>query len=137
MVSLQVQLDDETYSVVDAPAGDSVKDEPQGKTDEAAPSADAPETKRDGEEGEVTAADSDVDAEKKKDEEKIIVGMVCDMKNMYQKWDKHNRFTWTEEYPDDLEEAAENEQTVKYAILVRNSGFPISVFTLVYTAGIS
>jgi hypothetical protein len=62
--------------------------------------------------------DEDEDDE---DGPKVMIGMVCDRKNLYQKWDKHNRYTWSEEYPDDLEEAAENEQTIKYAILVRNS----------------
>lgn len=57
----------------------------------------------------------------KKEPAKVKVGMVCDRKNLYQKWDRYQRFTWSEEYPDGLEEAAENEQTMKYAILVRNS----------------
>jgi hypothetical protein len=61
------------------------------------------------------------DEEKEEEGEKIIIGMVCDTKNLYQKFDIHNRFTWTEKYPDDLEEAAENEETMKYAVLVRNS----------------
>ncbi|CAK7237270.1 hypothetical protein SCUCBS95973_009905 [Sporothrix curviconia] len=52
--------------------------------------------------------------------EKVVVGMECAQKNLYQKWDMHNRFTWTETYPEDLDEAAENEQTEKFAILVRN-----------------
>ncbi|KAH8879647.1 P-loop containing nucleoside triphosphate hydrolase protein [Thozetella sp. PMI_491] len=54
------------------------------------------------------------------EEEKVMIGMVCDTKNLFQKWDRHDRYTWTEEFPDDLEEAAENEQTMKYAMLVRN-----------------
>ncbi len=32
----------------------------------------------------------------------MIIGMICDTKNLYQRWDKHNRYTWTEEFPDDL-----------------------------------
>jgi hypothetical protein len=47
-------------------------------------------------------------------------GMECDVKNLYQKEDDRGRFTWTEKLPDDLEEAAENEITARYAILVRN-----------------
>ena len=54
-------------------------------------------------------------------EEKVIVGVVCDAKNLYQKWDQYERFTWSAQMPSDLEEAAENEETQKYAILVRNS----------------
>ncbi|CAK7213823.1 hypothetical protein SBRCBS47491_001937 [Sporothrix bragantina] len=68
--------------------------------------------------------DEKKDDEKKDDKdekkEKVIVGMECAQKNLYQKWDMHNRFTWTETYPEDLEEAAENEATEKFAILVRN-----------------
>ncbi|KAI8624322.1 P-loop containing nucleoside triphosphate hydrolase protein [Xylariaceae sp. FL1651] len=51
---------------------------------------------------------------------KITVGMVCEKKDLYQKIDKHNRATWTAEIPDDLDEAAENEETEKYALLIRN-----------------
>lgn len=65
------------------------------------------------------------DGEKKSEEseEKVIVGMVCGTKDLYQKWDQNqpNKFTWTEKYPEDLEEAAENAETMKFAILVRNS----------------
>ena len=64
----------------------------------------------------------DMDLEGGDDEEKkVAVGMVCGRKNLYQRWDRHDRYTWTEELPDDLEEAAENEETMKYALLVRNS----------------
>lgn len=55
-----------------------------------------------------------------KTEEKVMVGMLSDFKNLYQKWDRHNRYTWSEKYPDELEEAAENEETIKFALLVRN-----------------
>lgn len=46
------------------------------------------------------------------------IGMECDLKNLYQKEDEHRRTTWTDKYPDDIEEAAENETTARYAILV-------------------
>ena len=48
------------------------------------------------------------------------VGMECDIKNLYQKEDERGRFTWTDKYPENLDEAAENEITARYAILVRN-----------------
>lgn len=48
------------------------------------------------------------------------VGMECDIKNLYQKEDDRGRTTWTDVYPDDLDEAAENEITARFAILVRN-----------------
>lgn len=47
-------------------------------------------------------------------------GMDCQLKNLYQKEDERGRTTWTEKYPDDVDEAAENEATAKFAILVRN-----------------
>lgn len=53
-------------------------------------------------------------------EEVTKVGMECDLKNLYQKEDDRGRHTWTDKYPDDLDEAAENEITARYAILVRN-----------------
>ena len=48
------------------------------------------------------------------------VGMKCDLKNLYQKEDDKGRTSWTDKYPEDLDEAAENEVTAGYAILVRN-----------------
>lgn len=67
--------------------------------------------------------DSCSDSESDSDDEeakKIVVGMVAERKDLYQKMDKYNRATWTEQYPDDLEEAAENDETLKFAVLVRN-----------------
>ncbi|KAI0534603.1 P-loop containing nucleoside triphosphate hydrolase protein [Xylaria digitata] len=52
--------------------------------------------------------------------DKVTVGMICDKKDLYQKIDRRNKVTWTDELPDDLEEAAEDEETEKYALLVRN-----------------
>ncbi|TGJ83899.1 hypothetical protein E0Z10_g4853 [Xylaria hypoxylon] len=51
---------------------------------------------------------------------KVAVGMICGKKDLYQRLDKHNKVTWTEELPDDLAEAAEDEETEKYALLIRN-----------------
>lgn len=53
-------------------------------------------------------------------DEAAKAGMECDVKNLYQKEDEHGRFTWTDKYPENLDEAAENEITARYAILVRN-----------------
>lgn len=48
-------------------------------------------------------------------------GMIPDVKNLYQgKPDGRGRSTWVDKYPDDLEEAAENAQTARYALLIRN-----------------
>ena len=47
-------------------------------------------------------------------------GMIADVKNLYQsKPDNRGRTTWVDKYPDDLEEAAENAQTARYALLIR------------------
>lgn len=48
-------------------------------------------------------------------------GMKCDIKNLYQgEEDRRGRFTWVDKYPEDWEEAAENTETGRYALLVRN-----------------
>lgn len=47
------------------------------------------------------------------------IGMACDTKSLYAKEDEQGRTTWTITYPDDLEEAAENDETALFAILVR------------------
>ena len=49
-------------------------------------------------------------------------GMIIDVKNLYQsKPDNRGRTTWVDKYPDDLEEAAENAESARYALLIRNS----------------
>ena len=50
----------------------------------------------------------------------IAAGMACDLMNLYQKEDDRGRKSWTDKYPDNLDEAAENGTTAKFAILVRN-----------------
>lgn len=48
-------------------------------------------------------------------------GMRCDIKNLYQgEEDRRGRFTWVDKYPEDWEEAAENAETARFALLVRN-----------------
>ena len=48
-------------------------------------------------------------------------GMISGIKNLYQtKPDARGRSTWVTKYPDDLEEAAENAETARYALLIRN-----------------
>ncbi|KAI0491148.1 P-loop containing nucleoside triphosphate hydrolase protein [Xylaria cf. heliscus] len=51
---------------------------------------------------------------------KVTVGMICQKRDLYQKIDKYNKATWTGAVLDDLEEAAEDEESEKYALLVRN-----------------
>lgn len=48
-------------------------------------------------------------------------GMIVDVKNLYlSKPDKHGRTSWIDEYPDDLAEAAENAESARFALLIRN-----------------
>ena len=48
-------------------------------------------------------------------------GMITDVKNLYQgKPDNGGRSAWVDKYPDDLEEAAENTDNARYALLIRN-----------------
>ena len=47
--------------------------------------------------------------------------MISDVKNLYEgKPDHRGRTTWVDKYPDDLEEAAENAESARYALLIRN-----------------
>ncbi|KAI9647718.1 hypothetical protein NHQ30_004104 [Ciborinia camelliae] len=50
----------------------------------------------------------------------LKAGMICDIKNIYRKEDSKGGITWTDKYPDHLDDAAENEMTARYAIIVRN-----------------
>ncbi|AEO54529.1 hypothetical protein MYCTH_2297184 [Thermothelomyces thermophilus ATCC 42464] len=68
--------------------------------------------------------DGDEDKDNKDDEDKekkVIVGSVSEAKNIYRgASDDDGNWTWVDKYPDGVEEAAENEETAKYAIVVRN-----------------
>ncbi|TEY63314.1 hypothetical protein BOTCAL_0156g00220 [Botryotinia calthae] len=47
-------------------------------------------------------------------------GMECDAKEIYEaQKDSQGNITWSAKYPDDVEDAAENHETARYAILVR------------------
>lgn len=51
----------------------------------------------------------------------VKAGMITDVKNVYQsKPDKHNKTSWVNKYPDDLEEAAENAESAAFALIIRN-----------------
>lgn len=48
-------------------------------------------------------------------------GMISDVKNLYQsKPDNSGQFSWVDKYPDNLEEATENAESARYALLIRN-----------------
>ena len=49
-------------------------------------------------------------------------GMITDVKNLYQsKPDNQGKTTWVDKYPNDLEDVAENAESARYALLIRNS----------------
>ena len=64
----------------------------------------------------IDETDSDNDASSN-----VEQGMITDVKNLYQsKPDGRNMTTWVDKYPDDLEEAAEDAESARYALLIRN-----------------
>ncbi|CAF3585041.1 hypothetical protein FGSG_05940 [Fusarium graminearum PH-1] len=76
------------------------------------------ETKTEESKTEESKTDSKPEPEEEK-KEKIIVGLLTESKDLYAKFDKNGSRSWTDKYPDDLEEAAENEETQKYAVIIR------------------
>jgi hypothetical protein len=57
----------------------------------------------------------------KKDEEPCEPGMKSGLKHLYSgKEDKKGRFQWQEEIPEDIGDPVENDETAKWALLVRN-----------------
>ncbi|KAG9252262.1 P-loop containing nucleoside triphosphate hydrolase protein [Emericellopsis atlantica] len=62
--------------------------------------------------------DKKSDDEKKK-EDKVLVGTIADSIDLYAKYDENGDRSWSSSPPDGVEEAAENEETAKYAILAR------------------
>lgn len=57
----------------------------------------------------------------------IPAGSISDVKNIYRSpQDKDGQWTWVNKYPEDVEDAAENEETARYAVLVRNIKSPDS-----------
>jgi hypothetical protein len=55
------------------------------------------------------------------EKEKVKVGMSCEYKNLYSgKEDRKGRFQWQDKIPDDIGAPVENEETAKFALLVRN-----------------
>ncbi|KAJ4290061.1 hypothetical protein N0V88_006565 [Collariella sp. IMI 366227] len=85
------------------------------------------EEKKDGEkkdeekkDGENAATDDNKEGEEK-EKPKVPVGSVSEIKNIYKgAADDDGNWTWVDKYPDDVEEAAENEETATFAVVVRN-----------------
>jgi hypothetical protein len=51
------------------------------------------------------------------------LGSVTDTVELYAKIDQDGNQSWTSTIPEDVEEAAENEETKKFAVIVRKSMF--------------
>ncbi|KAK3372305.1 P-loop containing nucleoside triphosphate hydrolase protein [Podospora didyma] len=97
------------------------KDGDDKEKDKATSEAKDGEEKKDGDE---KKDDDKKDGEEEKDKVKKVlapVGSVSSAKNIYKSVvDDDGNWTWVDKYPEDAEEAAENEETATYAVLVRN-----------------
>ncbi len=63
----------------------------------------------------------DVSSNAKSDSVPAAVGTISTVKHIYaDKEDDQGRYTWVDKAPEDWEEAAENEETARYALVVRN-----------------
>lgn len=77
------------------------------------------ENKHEDKEGEKKKDGDKEDEEKEKP--KVPVGSRSEAKHIYKgASDDDGNWTWVDKYPDDVEEAAENEETATYAVVVRN-----------------
>ena len=54
-------------------------------------------------------------------DKKVFVGSVAQTKELYAKYDAQKKRSWSEKPPSDIEDAVENEETQKFAIIVRKS----------------
>lgn len=106
---------DETYDVVvvSAPESTDGSKEEKPPTSKTEPVGDNVDKVKDG-----TEEKKDEKSEEKK---KVMVGSISERKDLYAKYDKNGHRSWSENPPDGLEEAAENEETKKFAVLVRKS----------------
>ncbi|CAG9953693.1 unnamed protein product [Clonostachys rosea f. rosea IK726] len=59
------------------------------------------------------------DDEKSKEEEVLPVGSVTASHNLFAKYDKDGKRSWSATMPTHIEEAAENDETKKFAVIVR------------------
>ena len=68
-----------------------------------------------------TMDDSTSTNDKTEDEKKEVhlKGMVSDSKTLFAKYDERGNRSWSDKKPADFEEAAEGEETQKFAIIVR------------------
>ncbi|OLN92259.1 ATP-dependent zinc metalloprotease FtsH 2 [Colletotrichum chlorophyti] len=100
----------------------SVKEVTNGKTKGNETNGDS---KPDGGDVEENASTDSSEEEKEKSQEPkkplAPVGSISTTKNIYRSaTDNDGNWTWVDEYPKDVKEAAENEETEQYAVVVRN-----------------
>ncbi|KAI5461567.1 P-loop containing nucleoside triphosphate hydrolase protein [Mariannaea sp. PMI_226] len=142
MEFIKVQEDDASSVVVLTPAESSEADvQEKKKTEDTQSEPSEPKVKDDSVEETKKSEGEDKTEEKKKEEEdgddkkeekkdgddkeeeekkeKVMVGLIPDTKDLYAKYDQNGDRSWTDKLPDDLEEAAENEETQKYAVIIR------------------
>lgn len=114
--------DQEATRVAVAPTKDDIKP-PADETPADVPVVSAEPASEANSESDKKDTEEEKPAEENKEEEKekILVGAVSEIKELYAKYDKDGNRSWSEEVPDDLVEAAENEKSLKYAVLVRKS----------------
>lgn len=104
------------------------RDDEKKKDEKEKEAGNKDEEKKDDEESKDKKEDDKKEDEKDEDknddsdeEKKVIVGSVSEAKNIYKgPVDNDGNWTWSDKYPDGVEEAAENEETAKYAVVVRN-----------------
>ncbi|KAK3366831.1 P-loop containing nucleoside triphosphate hydrolase protein [Lasiosphaeria ovina] len=102
---------------VESPKDDSTKTDSKSDDDKDKAKDESGEDKDKDKDGE----DKKEDDEKKEKKVLAPVGSISSAKNIYKSTvDDDGNWTWVDKYPEDAEEAAENEETATYAVLVRN-----------------
>ncbi|KAK1573298.1 ATPase [Colletotrichum navitas] len=107
---------------------DSIKETktPLKETENGTSTKDFKSTNGDNSNDETEDSEVSAEVEEKKGEEKpkkpfAPFGSIASTKNIYKSpKDSDGNWTWVEKYPEDVEEAAENEETEQYAVVVRN-----------------
>ncbi|GAB0138893.1 hypothetical protein EsDP_00007114 [Epichloe bromicola] len=116
-----VKGDDESVSTVIVTPAESepvtdTNDTKEGTADEASSGKDGADT---AEEKDPNASNDGEEADAKK---KVhLKGMVSESKTLYAKFDERDNRSWSEKKPADFEEAAEGEETQKFAIIDADS----------------
>lgn len=65
------------------------------------------------------ASETEGDNEESKEKELLPVGSVTESHNLFAKYDKDGKRSWSATMPTHIEEAAENDETKKFAVIVR------------------